>query len=192
MLFDSIINKALSLDPELINKLAAYQGRVIEIDIQGYNRKLYLLPHSDGMQVSSDYVGVVDTTLRGTPAALFKMALHKDVAPLMLRGEVEISGDLKLGRAFKKTLAEMQIDWEGHTASIVGDVPTHYIKQSLNSIVSWGKRASNSFKDDVSDYLQEESRDVVSAAELEGFYEDVDRLRDDVERLEARIMAAIK
>ena len=37
------------------------------------------------------------------------------------------------------------------------------------------------------EYLQEESRDVVSGAEMGMFYQQVDKLRDDTERLKARI-----
>jgi ubiquinone biosynthesis protein UbiJ len=37
-----------------------------------------------------------------------------------------------------------------------------------------------------SEYLQEESRDVVTETELEIFNEDVDRLRNDVDRLQAK------
>lgn len=37
------------------------------------------------------------------------------------------------------------------------------------------------------EYLTEESRDVVPRAELEAFYDDVDALRDDVERLAAKL-----
>ena len=35
--------------------------------------------------------------------------------------------------------------------------------------------------------MTEESRDVVARGELEAFYEDVDTLRDDVERMDVRI-----
>ena len=37
------------------------------------------------------------------------------------------------------------------------------------------------------EYLTEESRDVVPKAELEAFHDDVDALRDDVERMAARV-----
>ena len=37
------------------------------------------------------------------------------------------------------------------------------------------------------EYVTEESRDVVARAELEAFHEDVDVLRDDVERLDVRV-----
>jgi ubiquinone biosynthesis protein UbiJ len=38
------------------------------------------------------------------------------------------------------------------------------------------------------EYLQEESRAVPAALEAEAFYSDVERLRDDVERAEARLV----
>lgn len=190
-MFESVINKALSLDPELINKLAAFQGRVIAVEVQVFNKTFYLLPDEKGLQVKTDYTGDVDTKLRGSPASLVKLAMQKDVAPMMLSGEVEISGDLKLGRAFKKIFSEMDIDWEEHTSSIIGDISAHHLKQKLGSIIGWSKRAGTSFKDDVADYLQEESRDVISAAELEEYFENIDQLRDDVDRLAARI-ASIK
>jgi ubiquinone biosynthesis protein UbiJ len=38
-----------------------------------------------------------------------------------------------------------------------------------------------------SEYLVEEGRDVLGPDELDAFHSDVDRLRDDVARLEARI-----
>ena len=41
--------------------------------------------------------------------------------------------------------------------------------------------------DNVREYLQEESRDVPSRYEVERFADEVGRLRDDVDRLEARI-----
>ena len=37
------------------------------------------------------------------------------------------------------------------------------------------------------EYVTEESRDVVPRAELEAFHDDVDALRDDVERIAAKL-----
>jgi ubiquinone biosynthesis protein UbiJ len=51
----------------------------------------------------------------------------------------------------------------------------------------WSKSAADNLADDVGEYLQEESRDVVSGAEMGMFNQQVDKLRDDTERLKARI-----
>ena len=81
----------------------------------------------------------------------------------------------------------MDIDWEEHLSKMVGDVPANLAFGAINKISSWTKQAMSSFKDDVSEYLQEESRDVVTGAEIDSFNAKVDRLRDDVERLAAVI-----
>jgi len=56
----------------------------------------------------------------------------------------------------------------------------------FNQLKKWSKSAAGNFADDIGEYLQEESRDVVSEAEMGMFYQRVDQLRDDTERLKAR------
>jgi ubiquinone biosynthesis protein UbiJ len=51
----------------------------------------------------------------------------------------------------------------------------------------WSRSTVNNLGADIGEYLQEERRDVVSGAEIDVFSQQVDRLRDDVDRLEARI-----
>ena len=187
-----MINRYLSLDPEVANKLAELEGRVIAVEITGIEKTLYFIPHQAGMDVVEQYDADVDTTLKGSAVALLKMSMSKDVAPLMLKGEVEIEGDVRLGRNFKKILSEMDIDWEEYMARIIGDTPAHHLAGLAKKIFSWGKQAGNDIVADVSEYLQEESRDVVSKPELEKFYQNVDDLRNRLDRFQARLNALKK
>jgi len=184
-----VVNRYLSLDPEAIEKIAEFEGRVIAVEITGINKTLYFFPHQAGMDVAEQYEGEADTTLKGSPLALMKMGVSKDVATLMLKGEVEIEGDVRLGRSFKKILSEMEIDWEEYIARIVGDAPAHHLFSVSKKIMNWGRQAGKDVAADVSEYLQEESRDVVSKPELEMFYEQVDELRNKFDRLQARFEA---
>jgi ubiquinone biosynthesis protein UbiJ len=144
------------------------------------------------MDVAEHYQDEADTTLRGSPMALLKMSMSKDVAPLMLKGEVEIEGDVRLGRNFKKILSEMDIDWEEYAARIIGDAPAHHLASLTKKIMNWGRQAGSDLAADISEYLQEESRDVVSKPELEKFYQDVDTLRNQLDRVQARFEALKK
>ena len=193
---DAMINRYLLLDPEIAQKISAFEGRVIAIELVGLNKKFYLFPQGGSedtcIKLSERYEGEPDTVLKGTPVALFKMGIASDVAPMMLKGEVEISGDMRLGREFKKLLAEMDVDWEESLASLIGDAPAHQLTRVAKQFTRWAGRAKQSIVADISEYLQEESRDVVAGAELEIFYQDVDELRDDVDRLQARVDALKK
>jgi ubiquinone biosynthesis protein UbiJ len=181
------INAGLALDPEMQDKLRPMTGRVICIRIKLIERELFLFPHEQGITVETQYDGTADTTLTGTPMALLKMGLSKQTAPMLLKGEISIEGDTHLGREFKKVLASLDIDWEELAAKWIGDAPAHQLFKTLSSIQGWGKKSARSVADDVSEYLQEESRDVVSGAELNYFYQQVDDLRDAVARIEKDI-----
>lgn len=186
---EAAINHYLSSDPEVAEKLSVLEGKVIAIEIKGMNKKLYFFPHQAGMDITESYEDEADTTLKGSPIALLKMSLSKDVAPLMLKGEIDIEGDVRLGRNFKKILSEMDVDWEEHIARIIGDTPAHHLASLTKKIMGWGSQAGGDVAADVSEYLQEESRDVVSKPELEKFYQDVDALRNQFDRFQARFNA---
>lgn len=100
---------------------------------------------------------------------------------------MEIRGDTRLGRQFKALIAEMDIDWEEHLSRLTGDIAAHRVMTVFDKLAEWSKSATSNLTDDIGEYLQEESRDVVSGAEMDMFNQQVDRLRDDTDRLEARI-----
>ena len=121
LIIETVINRYLALDPELLDKLAQFDGKVIKLEMTGINKSFYMLPSERGMQVFTEYEGTADTVLRGTPVSLFKMGLVSNVANLLLKGEIEITGDTRLGHQFKNVFSQMDIDWSEPLADIVGD-----------------------------------------------------------------------
>ena len=186
-LLEKIVNQYLQLDPEVMHKLSAYEGKVLCVDVIGVNRQYYLLPQEDKVEIRTEFESTADTIIRGAPSALIKLGMQSDTAALMLSGEIEIIGDVRLGRELKKCLSNLKIDWEEHFSSVIGDVPAHLAFKAISKITTWTKQTVSTLKMDVSEYLQEESRDIVSGAEMYGFNTQVDRLRDDVDRLEATL-----
>ena len=186
-LLETAFNNYLALDPEAPEKLTAFDGKIICIDIRGLNKRIYLLINGCKISVVKQHDAEPDATITGSPAALFKLGVHRDSAPLFFAGEVEIRGDTRLGRQFKSLLADMEIDWEEHLSRLIGDIAAHRVAGLFNTLKEWSESVAGNFTDDVGEYLQEESRDVVSGAEMEMFYQQVDKLRDDTERLKARI-----
>lgn len=184
---ESVVNKYIALDPEGLQNLAALKGKVLCVDVLGLNKQYYVFPEDERVLLKTEYEGEPDTTIKGMPSALLKLSMQADTAPLMLSGEIEIIGDVRLGREFKKCLSNLNIDWEEHLSTLVGDVAANLAFNVFKQFSSWTKKTSSSLKDDVSEYLQEESRDVVSGAELNSFTSRVDQLRDDVDRIAAII-----
>lgn len=190
LIVESVINRYLALDPEMLDKLSRFTGKVIKIEILGINKDLYLFPGDTGIQVRTEYQDHVDTVLRGSLISLFKMGVVANAADLLLKGEVEISGDTRLGHQFKNVFSQMDIDWSEPLSELVGDDLAYQIQQATKKLTRWGTQTAKSVSMSVSEYLQEESQDLVTETELNMFNDAVDQLRDDVERLQAKIKSS--
>ena len=184
---ETAFNRYLSLDPDTLPKLGEMEGKVIAVDISGFGLALYLFPGIDGIMISDRYEGEADATLKGSPLALTRLGLAEDAAPILFSGEVTIEGDTQLGRQFKKMLAQLDIDWEELLARRIGDIAAHKVGNLARSFNTWQQRAANSLIQNVGEYLQEEVRQLPARNEVKHYLNQVDVLRDDTARLEARI-----
>jgi len=183
---ESVLNEALKLDPESLDKIAALEGKVIALEISGLGVTLYLMPTADGVQLHSVLEGDADVLIKGGPLGLARMGLSRHPASLFGEG-VEIEGDVDLGRKVQKIIDDLDIDWEEPLSHLLGDVAAHQLGNLFRGAAQWAKKSGETFSEDLVEYLQEESRDLVVRSELDQFLDNVDTLRVDVERLEQRV-----
>jgi ubiquinone biosynthesis protein UbiJ len=184
---EAALNRYLQLDPDSRSKLAAMQGKCLAIELTGLEFTLYLLIDSQGILIFNDYPETPDATLSGSPLDLLGLALQQQPGPAMFAGGVKISGDTELGQFFKRLFDSLDIDWEEHLSQYTGDIVAHKLGNLFRSGVQWGQQASDILRQDIAEYLLQEDRLVPEKAELEGFFSEIDNLREDTDRLEARI-----
>lgn len=184
---ETAFNRLLKLDPESAAQLAAMEGKVICVHLTGINVKLFLFPSADDVMILEDFDAEADTTIAGTPMALVRLGLASDKQAEMFEGDVKISGDLRLGRAFNRIFASLDIDWEEQLSKVVGDMAARTIGNMTRSLFSWQQRNEQSMKMNIGEYLQEEVHMLPSRNETEYFMNKVSQLRDDMSRFEARL-----
>ena len=63
----------------------------------------------------------------------------------------------------------------------------HRVGNSIRNLTNWGKKTVDSLGKDVSEYLQEESRQIPSQHEIKDYLTNVDEIRLAADRVEARI-----
>jgi len=127
-----------------------------------------------------------DASITGTPIAL--LALVGRDSPARLRdGTVTLTGDAELVQSFHELLQAARPDLEEEVARLVGDVPAHQLGNLARSVSGWSRRSFTTLTTNVAEYLQEESRDLVTRTEADEFNSAVDDLREAADRLEARI-----
>jgi len=181
------VNRVLQLDEDSLARLQDLQGKVIAIEVRGPDVSLYLIPGPDKLSVYGRFEGEADTLLRGTPMALMRMGLIKHAGDALFTGDVEISGDVELGQQFSEILNALDIDWEEHLSHFTGDLVAHKLGNVVRDTLSWGQDVADTLGQDVAEYFQEENEALPNRDEVENYLSQVDVLRTDVDRMEARV-----
>lgn len=181
------INQYLHMDPDTIARLAKLDGCVIELKITDWHVHFFILPTQDGLTLLSHYDGKITTTLRGKLFDLIHISRAKGDTASLFKHAIEIEGDTKTGEAIQKILAKIDIDWEEQLSKITGDVMAHRVGKSARAATRFGKKTLKTLGDHIKSFLQRESNQLPSRAEVDLFIEEVTRLQQEVERLAARI-----
>ncbi len=190
-LFLTTIETALShfirLDPDAELFLEPLDGKVIRVDLQNPEFTVYLCPTSSNIQVLEDFDGVPDTRLQGSVMDFMTMGLRQRPMDSLFAGDISLSGDVHTGRDFQDLFERLEIDWEEQISRLTGDVVGHQIGRLFRSAKSWGYESIESFKLNITEYLQEETRELPTRVEIDLFFHAVDDARSDSDRLAARM-----
>ncbi|MGE0385096.1 MAG: SCP2 domain-containing protein [Gammaproteobacteria bacterium] len=181
-----LLDAALAHDPDTRARFAALAGRVYAIDLEGMRTTIYLEPKADGVHLARACDRPPDVAIRGTPLNLlaYMRQRARGAAPTV---KVQVSGDLAAAQAFQTLAAGLDIDWEGWAARYVGDIAAHQLGRAAGGFGRWLRAARASLAANVAEYARHEAGILPLPGEVDRFLSDVDTLRDDVERLEARI-----
>lgn len=127
-----------------------------------------------------------DAAIVGGPLSLLIVGGSISREPLA-RGAVEVRGDPEIAEKFQQLLRLLSPDLEEELARAVGDVPAHRLARLARGAAGWSGRAALALWRDLGEYASHERRDLVPRSEGETFLHDVDALREDVDRLAARL-----
>jgi ubiquinone biosynthesis protein UbiJ len=132
-----------------------------------------------------------DAVIEGTPLAFLRLSAG-DATRSIRAGGMDVQGDAEIAEGFRRLLDAARPDLEEELSRLTGDVAAHYLAGFAREATAFGRRAGDLFARNVAEYLTEESRDLPVRIEVEEFLEGVDRLREAVDRLEARVAAAAR
>jgi ubiquinone biosynthesis protein UbiJ len=187
-LLEEIVNRALRLDPATLARLAELRGKVIRLRTVGdHPIDIFVLPDESGLRLCRQLDREPDVTLIGDIPVILRLAMRRVLPDVVAAGEVQISGDIDLGQRFQRLLEQAGIDWEAQAARVLGDVPAHQLGNALRDLSGWSKQALPTLRQDIAEYLQEESRLLPVRSRAGAFRRSVETLRCDLENLEERL-----
>jgi len=186
-LLGAALNRALALDPPSRDAVAALENCRIGVQLRGMNLALAIQVRDGKLVVGPHWEKPTDLNLHASPASLLAFALRRGDSSPLPPGKVDVSGDAELARRIEKLLRDFRPDVEEAFAQTFGDVLGVPLARAFTRTLAWTQATAQAFVQDGADYLREESRDLVAPPELEQFLDDVDRLRERADRLDARV-----
>lgn len=184
--FEALLNRNIAASAAARALCQRLNSKVLALHIEGLPFNVFLRSQGEQMELSTTEPSPPNATLRGTPLAFLRLVGPQPEAALR-GGKVHIQGDAEIAQTFSDLLKHAQPDFEEELSRLIGDVAAHQVGSAARSVLSFAQRAASTFAQNVAEYLQEEGRDVPSHTEAEEFMAAVDKLREDVDRIEARI-----
>lgn len=188
---EAAFNTWLALDEKTYGqarqRLQALQGKLIHLRISNPGFDLYFLPTAEQVRISTSYEALPDVSIQGSALAFMRLAQAEDSGKAMLENGIKLEGDLGLGTEFSNILREIEVDWEELLSQVVGDTIAHQAGQMARNTQGWLDQSAQAMRLNTQEYLQEEARLLPAAAELNYYYDQIDQLRMDTDRLEARL-----
>jgi ubiquinone biosynthesis protein UbiJ len=183
-LLEQGLNYRLRGSPAAERLLERLQGRMLALQARDLNRSLYLLAHRSGLQVLTQSDEPAQATLSGSLASLSRLA---GANTGRLPEGVALEGDIEIAEGFSQLIVLARPDLESLLSSAFGDALANTVGTGLRRAGTWIRRSLLSLGQDTSEYLRYETDLLPDRPEVTAWMDEVDRLRDDVARLAARV-----
>ena len=186
-LLETALNRALVLDPETRAALAPLDGQRLQLHLESPPLAMELRVDGEALRVGPAQGDEPDLSVRAGIGALLGQLPFLKASGATPVGKVRISGDAELARQLQRLAEGFDPDWEQPFADALGPVIGPQVAKAVRAGLREARVQGAAFAKASADYLTEESRDLVPKAEQQAFFDDVDALRDRVERLAARV-----
>lgn len=179
-----MLNEQIRSSTAAREQLESIEGKRFAVTITGTD--LRVVAEARGGEMRLSYVGDADVELDASAIDLIRLAQSATLTDLKGSG-ARLTGDLHVAEGFAELLRLAMPGPEAALADWIGDMPAHAVGKVSRGLFGWTQRAHLAMEQNVAEYLQEESPTLIPPALANDFADEVDRLRDDVERAERRI-----
>lgn len=180
---EQAINPVLRLDPEVAGELFKLHGKVIQFRFTDLGFDVFVRIQRDRLALAPIFGGEPDTRLTGSSLTFLKTYQQG----FSVGSDLKIAGELEVAEEFSAQLQRFTIDWEELLSKVMGDIAAHKVHGAVSDLLAWGADSVERARMDTSEYVHEEIRITPPKAELEDFYAEIAKVRDGVERAQARV-----
>ncbi|MBA2653575.1 MAG: SCP2 sterol-binding domain-containing protein [Gammaproteobacteria bacterium] len=180
-MLETTINQLIVLDPSHHDLLTKHAGKTLTLQLKDFNHSFYFRFLPNKINVYTVYEHVPDALIVGDVISLLKQ-----IKPGNSAQDLIIEGDIDFAQDTQHFIQSIDINWEEYIAFLAGDFTTNQITKLWSKVKQSSTTNTLRTIEDVKDYIQEEKRFIPTREEVEDFYDEISKLRYDIERLEAR------
>ncbi len=180
--FILFVNHLLAQEPWAAARLQKHAGKTACIDVEILQLRVKV--GADGLLQAADQAVEADhVTLRIKPADLPLIAQNRERAV----SYVKIAGDADFANTLSQLSQDLRWEAEEDLSKLFGDVAAVRMVATGKSLLENAKRAHQNLQENLAEYFLEENPMLVRPQAVRGLGEQVNKTRDDVERLMKRI-----
>jgi len=182
---ENVLNRGLPRSPRARQLCRELQGHRVGVDVSGFAR-LVVESTGETLQLKRDATATTEAEIVGGPFSLLALTGESPEAVIQ-RGDVQIRGDVELAQRFRELALLLRPDLEEEISKVIGDVPAHHLGRFARAAFDWTRNAASTQVRNMAEYMAHERQHLVPRAEADQILKGVDTLRENVDRLEARI-----
>ena len=184
---ETLINAALTKDPASKQALTKLEGQVLLVESTLPPLTIAIEPAATGIQLHDNWDGNVAVTINGTLIAMAAIAVNAKESISFSGTGVNVSGNLDTLHQLNKIMGDVDIDWEGALAEIIGDIPAHLVAKGIRNSAVIRKDIVTRASSGLVEVAQEEFNLTPSKNEFEAMIPDIRQLSSDADRLAAKV-----
>ncbi len=176
------LNHLLETEAWARDKLKPYAGQSVQ----------FRAPPLPSLRLDIQDTGLLRAAAGDAPPSLV-VTIRPSAVPALLRGEeallreIGIEGNADLAGTVQYLFRHLRWDAEEDLSRFVGDALAHRIVHEGKRLAGWNREATGRFVQNLVEYWIEERPLLARPAAVRQLLSDVDKLRDDLARLEKRI-----
>ncbi|WP_318459809.1 ubiquinone biosynthesis accessory factor UbiJ [Photobacterium leiognathi] len=183
---ETALNQLIKDDADSQRRLTRLRGKVISVKLNEFNKTMYFV-FSHQIDVLAGFEGEVDCQLALNLSVLPELRQQANLTQLIKADKLALDGDLQLAQHFSSLLSGLKPDFEDKLSEYTGDVVAHTLVSSVKSGSRFICQGIKNRQRDLAEVITEEWRLLPQPLEMMHFCDQVDDLKSDVARFEARL-----
>ncbi len=174
-----LINHLLGQNDWMQTKLKPYSGKLISLEIDSLIIKLVV--NDQGQLILSEANGSPDASIQMSLTSFIQLVTQKKKMGITVKGNLDFAHD------FSIVIQSLQWDIEDDLSRFIGDIPATELTKIGKVFLKHSKNNIRNLAENFIEFWQEENKILSKTNDLNDFYRQVDKLTEDVDRVEAKI-----